>query len=50
VLRGPVVDAARTKQAVEAVIGRFGLPAARVVAASKAAGKGAAVIEVLGAP
>lgn len=50
VLRGPAVDAAKTKQVVDAVLGRFGLPAGRVVAASKAGGKGAAVIEVLGAP
>lgn len=50
VLRGPAVDAAKTKQVVDAVVGRFGLPPGRVVAATKAGGKGAAVIEVLGAP
>lgn len=50
VLRGAAVDAAATKRVIEAVVGRFDVPAARVVAATKPAGKGAAAVEVLAAP
>jgi len=50
VLRGGAVDAPRTKRAIEAVVGRFDVSGARVVAASKPAGKGAATLEVLAAP
>jgi hypothetical protein len=50
VQRGPVVDTLRTKGAIDAVVGRFDVAPARVVPATKGAGKGAAVLEVLMAP